>query len=121
MKKIQTLFITIIIMLIVSFVMLSIISGLTYIWKWQADKALIGITLTYILTGFCGGLFWKWKTKESRSMGRKMLEAFLISLFFMLLLVIVSVFILGNPFVISSRFLMIAMLVLGSTCLGRIL
>lgn len=121
MRKIKNLFITIIIMLLVSTISLLAVSALTYIYKWQADKALIGITITYILAGFFGGLFLKWKTKEQLSMGRKMLEAILLSVIFVGILVTASVFVMENSFVISSRFVMICMLFVGSTCLGRIL
>lgn len=121
MKKIKNQFITLIIMTLISLISLLAVSTLTFIYKWQADKALIGITLTYILTGFCGGLFLKWKNKGQLSMGRKMLEAFFISAIFMAILVIVSISVLGNPFAVSSRFLIICMLLIGSTCLGRIL
>ena len=121
MKKIKTFLITIIIMLIASTLSLLVVSALTYFYKWQADKALIGITLTYILAGFSGGLFLKIKSKGQLSMTWKMLEACLLSTIFMGILIVISVFVIKIPFAISSRFLMICMLFLGSTCLGRIL
>ena len=113
--------IIIIIMSIVSVLSLFVISMLSYTYEWQADKALIGITFTYIATGFIGGLLLKIIDKELKSMGRKMLEGIMISTIFMGGLVLLSVYIVENPFEMTSRFLMIWMLLMGSTCLGRIL
>ncbi len=121
MRKLRNYIITILIMAIVSLLCLVILSIFTYNYKWQADKALIGITYTYILTGLVGGLSQKILCKESKSMGRKMLEGMIFSSLFMGGLVVLSIFQAGNPFEISSRFLMIWMLLMGSTCLGRIL
>lgn len=121
MRKIRNLIITIIIMSIVSILCLLAVSVFSYIYKWKADKALIGITLTYILTGFSGGLVQKIINKESIKMGRKMIEGILISSFFVGILVMFSVLWLQQPLAVSSRFLMIWMLLVGSACLGRIL
>ena len=35
---------------------LFVVSVLTYLFKWQAPQALVGITFAYILTGFVGGV-----------------------------------------------------------------
>ena len=43
------------VMAVVSMLMLIGVSMLAYIYKWYADKALLGITLTYIIAGFVGG------------------------------------------------------------------
>ena len=45
------------IMLLTSFLALLILSILTYILKWQAPQAQVGIRLTYIVGGFIGGFF----------------------------------------------------------------
>lgn len=121
MRKIRNLIITIIIMSIVSIISLLAVSVLAYQYKWQADKALIGITVTYIITGLVGGLTQKMMNKEEKNMGRKMLGAILVSCIFMGILLFFSIVAIQQPFSISSRFLMIWMLLVGSTCLGRIL
>lgn len=121
MRKIRNLIITIIIMSIVSILCLLGVSAFSYTYKWKADKALMGITLTYILTGFAGGVVQKIINKEPMKMGRKMIEGILISSFFMGILLGVSVIVFQQPYQITSRFLMIWMLLVGSTCLGRIL
>ena len=121
MRNFRNSIIAIIIMVIVSVLSLFVVSMLSYTYKWQADKALIGITLTYIMTGFIGGLLKKIIDKEQKKMGRKMLEAMILSSIFMCGLIVLSVFVIQNPLEVSSRFLMIWMLLIGSTCLGRIL
>lgn len=121
MRKIGNLVITIIIMFITSMICIGVVSIISYTYKWQADKALVGITITYILAGFTGGITQKVLDKEKRGIGQKMLEGILTGFIFVGLLLIASVFVAQNPLLFSSRFLMILMLVIGSTCLGRIL
>ncbi len=121
MRKIRTGIITIIIMSIVSILSLIIVSMLSYTYKWQADKALIGITIVYILAGFVGGFSHKLMDRDEKSTGRKMLGGIVLSSVFMGGLVFASIFVVHNPFEITSRFLMIWMLLMGSACLGRIL
>ena len=107
-------------MTIVAILMLLIISVLSYIYKWQADKALVGITLTYIVTGFIGG--WTFKRKAQEVDGaKKLIEGICLGSMFMFLLIGSSVVFTENSFGISGRFFMIWMLLVGSSCLGRIL
>ena len=121
MKNIRDLCITLIMMFLVSMICLIFVTVLSYNYKWQADKALVGITVTYILAGFSGGLIQRFLDKRERSIGQKMLGGILLASFFIGILCVVS-FVLGiGPMYISSRFLMILMLLIGSTCLGRIL
>jgi len=108
-------------------VSLLIVSTLTYLFKWQADKAMIGIIVTYILVGFAGGFVFKRVSKkqnaEERKVGvlQKVLEVFSLSSVFMLLMIVLSTFVLQNPFEISGRLLMIWGLMTSSCFLGRIL
>ncbi len=111
---------SIFIMSFVSVLMLLVLSVLTYALKWKADAALIGITLTYILTGFVGGKVKKRMSYEM-NMLKKLFEGFVIGTIFMLLLVLLSVVVTDSSFVISERFFMIWMLITGSAALGRIL
>ncbi len=121
MKTIRNLIITIIIMTLISLLSLFIVSVLSYMYKWQADKALIGITITYIVTGFIGGVSQKIIIKEQKSISRKMLDGILTGGIFVGILWIASIFIVQSPLCFSTRFIMIGMLLIGSTCLGRIL
>lgn len=52
---IKTTLLSVIIMGIVSSSALVILSVFTYLFKWQAPQAQLGITLTYIISGFLGG------------------------------------------------------------------
>ena len=121
MKKIRYFLLVLIIMVVVSVICLCVVSALAYTYKWQADKALIGVTFTYIVTGFVGGFSQKIMNKEAQSIGRKMLEGMILSLLFMGGLIVLSFFLIQNPLEITSRFWMIMMLLMGSACLGRIL
>lgn len=121
MRKIRNSIFTMILMFLVSVICLMTISVLSYIYKWQADKALVGITITYIVAGFTGGAVQRILNKEKKGIGRKMLEGIMISSIFMGMLLLLSIFVVQNSFAISSRFLMIWMILIGSTCIGRIL
>lgn len=52
---IKSLIISLLAMALISVLSLFILSVLTYYFKWQAPQALVGITVTYILTGLSGG------------------------------------------------------------------
>ena len=52
---IKTTLFAVIIMGITSAIALVILSVFTYLLKWQAPQARVGITLTYIISGFLGG------------------------------------------------------------------
>lgn len=132
MKKIYY-FAALFFMSITAVLCLVIVSFFTYYFKWQADTAQIGITLTYILAGLVGGFFLKWypKWKEkgqdsivqeqrlSYGFGQKMREAFLIGTLFMLILLGISILGLGNTFTFSKKVWIIWMLLAGSCCIGR--
>lgn len=126
MRKIRSFVIAIISMLLVSLIALLVVSTLTYLFKWQADKAMVGIITTYILAGLAGGFCMKRIEKKQYSnpkigIGRKTIEALVLSNIFFLLIFVLSVFVLQNSFEISNRSLMIWGLLVSSTFLGRIL
>jgi D-alanyl-lipoteichoic acid acyltransferase DltB (MBOAT superfamily) len=52
---IKNTLLSVIIMGITSAATLVILSVFTYLFKWQAPQAQLGITLTYIISGFLGG------------------------------------------------------------------
>lgn len=126
MRKIRSFVIAIISMLLVSLIALLVVSTLTYLFKWQADKAMVGIIATYILAGLAGGFCMKHIEKKQFSnpkigIGRKTIETLVLSNIFLLLIFVLSVFVLQNSFEISNRSLMIWGLLVSSTFLGRIL
>ena len=118
---------TMLVMGIVAVISLFCLSLLTYYWKWNADKAEIGIILTYILAGFFGGRFLKrcWKRKQehteiSISHGQKIMDAVLLGTVFVVILVFLSMLSCGSAFSVSTRLFVVWFLVMGSACLGRI-
>ncbi|MBP3678487.1 MAG: hypothetical protein J6I97_09100 [Agathobacter sp.] len=127
MRKSKSFIVAMIIMLVVAMISLFVVSAMTYLFKWQADKAMIGIIVTYILVGFAGGFVFKRVSKkqntEERKVGvlQKALETFSLSSVFMLLMIVLSTFVIQNPLEISGRLLMIWGLMTSSCFLGRIL
>jgi len=127
MHRLKNYIVAIGVMIVTAMVSLLAVSTLTYLFKWQADKAMIGIIVTYILVGFAGGFVFKRVSKkqnaEERKVGvlQKVLEVFSLSSVFMLLMIVLSTFVLQNPFEISGRLLMIWGLMTSSCFLGRIL
>lgn len=120
MRIMKQIVMPLLLMSFVSVILLLGLSALTYIFKWQADTALVGITLTYIVAGFVGGRSRK-KLSEEITIGKKLLEGIFLGTLFMFLLWLLSMVIVQNQFELSSRFLMIWMLLIGSVSLGRIL
>ena len=120
MRIVKKMMIPLLIMVLVAVIMLIGLSVLTYIYKWQADKALMGITITYIVAGFIGGMGQR-RLSDTKDMSKKLLEGIFLGLIFIGLLVVVSLLVTDHGWKFSSRFLMIWMLITGSACLGRIL
>lgn len=117
MEKIRKYILTVGVMLIVAFIMLFVVSILTYIFKWQADKVRIGIIITYVFAGFVGGYF---SYKEERSGVTKMLlEAMTISFLFIFLLLIASMIIQQSVFYLSKQSLLIFALIVSSVYWGN--
>lgn len=127
MYKIKKYIFAISIMIIVAMLSLLVVSVLTYLLKWHADKAMVGIIVTYVLTGYVGGFCLSRYEKRRMAIdkpggiGKKAVETLLLSGVFMLLLVGISVLGMKGVFEISIRFLVILTLLVCSTFLGRIL
>lgn len=113
MYKIKKYMIAISVMLVVSIVSLLVLSTLTYLFKWQADKAMIGIIVTYVLAGFAGGICLRNETQIACR--RKLIEPFIVATAYMLLLLLLSCFIFQIPFRFSIQFLMIWLLIVLSS------
>jgi hypothetical protein len=113
------------IMLVTSVVALLLVSTFAYVFKWQADKAMVGIIVTYILVGFAGGFGMRWGEKKedgkinSHGIKKNVIETLLLSSMFMLFLLVVSIMRFQNVFMFSRRFLMIWGLMASSAFLGR--
>lgn len=127
MRKSKSFIVAMMIMLAVAMVSLLVVSTLTYLFKWQADKAMMGIIVTYIFAGFAGGASLNRMRKRQYEEARKKeivskaIEAFSLSSVFVLVLLLMSVLALQNPFEISGRFFMIWGLMASSCFFGRIL
>lgn len=127
MNKTKKYIIAIVIMSMVSIAMLFIVTTLTYAFKWQADKAMIGIVVTYILAGLAGGICLRrygkkeYVVDQKNKIAKKAAEALILSNVFLLLLLAISAFGLQIPFGFSGRFFMIWVLLIVATFLGRVL
>lgn len=120
MGKVKQYVLVILVMSLVAIISLVLVSGLTYLFKWQADKAMIGIIFTYIVAGFAGGQV-KRRLSEKSDVKKRLLEGVWIGTLFALILVVLSLFLTDDSFAISKRFFMIWFLLMGSSCIGRIL
>lgn len=120
MSRFKSTVICVGIMLLVAVLSLLLVSTLTFLLKWQADKAMIGIIVTYIVSGLAGGLCFGRMVKKSyggRSKignGKAVIEAVKLSTIFILILVLCSVIGFRIPFEFSDRFLLIWILIAGS-------
>ncbi len=125
MRKIRVYIVASIIMLLTALLALGVLSSLVYLLKWQSDKAMGGIVIVYILSGFSGGVGYNWMQKRQgkcqMGIGKKAVEALLLSVIFLCILMFISIFLLQIPFMLSGRSLMIGSLLIGSCFLGRIL
>ena len=110
MFKMKKYIISLSVMILVSIILLVLVSALTYLFKWQADKAMIGIIVTYVLGAFAGGLGIKSK--------RKMLAAVVLGTVYIFLLAEVAYLGLHIPFELSKKFLLIWLLVVCSAYVG---
>lgn len=121
MGRMKNYIISIIVMILSTTLFLVVISMFTYLLKWQADKVMVGIMITYVLAGFTGGFCLRRRKKIG--IQRMMIDAGLLGTVFMFLLVLFSYFIFQIPFEFSSRFLLIWMLIVcgsfGGICCKR--
>lgn len=112
------------IMLLVAVLSLLLVSTFTFLFKWQADKAMIGIIVTYIVSGLAGGLYLGRIAKKSYGgirkigSGKAAIEAVKLSTIFILILVLCSAIGFRIPFEFSSRFVLIWLMLTGSAFVG---
>lgn len=120
MEKMRRYVIAIGMMIATSVVSLVVVSVLAYWFKWQADKAMVGIIVTYVLVGFAGG---KCLNKRAKERGRKtafkkMEESLFLATVFMLFVIACASWGLQIPFEFSRRFLLIWLLLISSVFVG---
>ena len=101
------------VMWMVSIVSLVIVGLLTYLFKWQADKAMIGIILTYVLAGFVGGFFMGGK--------RTILGASVLGTIYVFLSVILAYMVFQISFKFTTSFLLICTIIVCSCFVGMCL
>ena len=114
MGKVKRYLISLAIMLLVSVLALIILGVLTYWFKWQADKVMVGIVATYALAGIAGGVVQK---KLSQM---QFIEVFILSTLYMLILFMAAIFFFKITPIISSQLLMIYGFVCCSVFIGRL-
>ena len=113
MFKVKRYLIAISIMLLTSVVFLFVLSILTYMFKWQADKAMIGIIVTYILAGVVGGVCIKTERRVRTAVG--------LGTIFLAILVLCSSIGFQIPFEFSGRLILIWLLIISSSFIGQCL
>ena len=112
MNKIKKYIIAISMMLITSIISLLVLSILTYLFKWQSDKATIGIMITYALAGFAGGICLRNVTQIVCR--RKLINSFIIATAYMLLLMFFGL-VFQVPFSFTLSSIMIWLLIVTSS------
>ena len=121
MYKMKKYMLAIGVMCVTSVASLITVSLLTYLFKWQADKAMIGIIISYVLAGMAGGyqLSWRPKTCSDKmreiGMGQKVTGTLILSILFMVILVSCSCLVFHISFEVSKRFFLIWLLVASSS------
>ncbi len=121
MYRMRKYMVAICVMIVVSLVSLLVVSALTYVFKWQADKAMIGIIVTYILAGLAGGL--SLKIDSNIEVRRNMLQSAMLSAIFLSLLILCSFFVGQIIFGFSTRlflvWILIACSIFGGMCVRK--
>ena len=113
MDKIKKYVVSLCVMIAVSILLLVVVSTLTYAFKWKANKAMIGIIVTYILAGGAGGLCMR--NVMYKDSGKRVKEAVTLATTYIFFLWIISYFVAQIPFQFSFEFIMIWILVVCSS------
>ena len=109
MNKIKRYLSAVIVMLVASFAALVILTTLTYILKWQAKEALIGIIVAYVMAGAAGGLCLR--DRNSKAIKEKIIRALIASTMYLMILSLGAQLITEVPFDFSGRLGLIYLLV----------
>ena len=113
MKKGKRYFSTVMLMLLISLLAIVLLGTLTYLFKWQSDKARIGIVVTYILAGSVGGFCLRDKIQIEWIKRVKM--AVTIGTAYIFVLWLVSYFVIRIPYKFSMEFILIWLIVVCSS------
>lgn len=127
MGKIKKYLITIVVMLVVSVLALIILGLLTYWFKWQADKAMVGIVVTYVMAGIAGGVMTKICSRmqpygcAAKENIVQIMEVFLVAISYILALSVASILLFKTSPIMSFQLFMIFGLVFFSVFIGKLL
>lgn len=126
-KAIKPLIVSLLAMGLTTLVVLFIVSLLTYAFKWQAPQAMIGITLTYILTGVFGGIlhgcmrygFLAKEFTEQPGLGQRIVDGGMLGLVYMLILFLIALLLADGRELEYSRWMSIGVFLVCSSILGH--
>ena len=142
MFKVKRYIISVSTMVLVSVVLLVVLATLTYMFKWQADKAMIGIIVTYVAAGIVGGYVLRKAQKRDGvlekdgvqkrdevlekegtrgQIGKAIMQAGVLAGIYLGLLALVSVIFLKNELEFTKQMLLVCGLEFGSVSIGKIL
>ena len=115
--------ISILLMALLSLISLLLLSILTYLFKWQAPEAMMGIILTYILAGFGGGLLSKSlpEANDTKQLRNIVMDSIIKGSGYMLLLILISLLTTEPTGFDVLRILAIWLLIVAGYAMGRIL
>ncbi len=117
-------------MFLVSVLSLLIVSLLTYWFKWYAPQAMLGITVTYILTGLFGGLLQgclqygclnKEYSNENHQLRQRIISGGILGALYTLILFLMALAMSDDSRLEYSRWFSIIILLVCSSILGHFL
>lgn len=104
---------------IVSVLGLLLLSALTYLYKWQASQAMIGITLTYIITGILGGVVYGVLKHGCPSLRERIVEGGILGGVYVALLFVLAMALADGHSIEYKRWFSMVILVVCSTIFGN--
>ena len=117
MYKVKKYIIAVGVMLMVSAVCLLVVSIFTYWLKWNSDRAMIGIMVTYVLSGFLGGVVLN-RLERREYKPRKEAEVVVLSILYVLVLIIGSFLCVQVSFEFTGKCILIWLLIMCSMYVG---
>lgn len=101
-------------MLLTSIITLLVVTTFTYLFKWQADKAMVGIIVTYVLAGVAGGI-----VLGPADLKKRILQAGILAFLYLLVLTVFAFIFFDKGIEFSKQAILTYGLVLGSVFMGR--
>ena len=105
---------------VVTILLLISVSSLTYYLGWRADKAMQGITYTYILTGLSGGIWFGCRSKK-RGLAKALLYGIILVSLYWGILGGGIMFFMGETIQDIGRFAIVWGLMTLSFCVGELI